>query len=84
MKNKTLCIRLLACLLALALAPTALAAEAGERTVTIGTGIKDRPAAKVDLPWDDGWFAGDAAVYRQDLAARPISARTGMAVSGTD
>lgn len=83
LKNKTLCIRLLACLLALAWAPTALAAEAGEKTVTIGTGIKARPAAEVDLPWDDGWFAGDAAVYRQDLALAAM-ALSGAAYIGPD
>ena len=51
-------IRLFILLLAwsLALTPAALAAEAGGRTahVTIGTGVKDHPAADVELRWDDG------------------------------
>lgn len=44
------------------------AALAADVTVTIGTGVREKPTAEVPLRWDDAWFAGDAAVYRQELA----------------
>ena len=87
LRKTTTGIRLFILLLAwsLALTPAALAAEAGGRTahVTIGTGVKDHPAADIGLRWDDGWFAEDAAVYQQDLALASM-ALSGAAYVGPD
>ena len=87
LRKTTTGIRLFILLLAwsLALTPAALAAEAGGRTahVTIGTGVKDHPAADIGLRWDDGWFAEDATVYQQELALASM-ALSGAAYVGPD
>ena len=69
---------LIAALLACCLALPPFAARAAEEgtAVTIGTGVREKPTAEVTVRWDDGWFAGDPAVYRPRLA------ETAMALSG--
>ena len=53
----------------------AMAAEAGT-AVKIGTGIVEKPAAEVNINWDDAWFAEDATMYCHELAL------SSMALSG--
>ena len=48
-------------------------AFAAEKTVAIGTGVRERPEAQVTVRWDDGWFAGDASEYRHDLAVTAMA-----------
>lgn len=73
MKKYRFAALLLACCLALGLpAPAALAADEGV-AVTIGTGVREKPAAEVEVRWDDAWFAGDASVYRHELAVAAMA-----------
>lgn len=64
---------LLACCLTLVLlTPAGLAADKGV-VVTIGTGVREKPEAEIEVHWDDAWFAGDKSVYRHELAVAAMA-----------
>ncbi len=82
-KAKQAAAALLACHLAASLL-IAPARAADDRTVSIGTGIPDKPSAQVELVWDDAWFQEDADIYRQALALAAMTfSGTAYAAPGT-
>lgn len=63
------------------LPPTALAADQTNSAV-ISTGVSG--TAEVTFPWDDAWFAQDAASYRHDLAAASMALSAAAYLGGVD